>query len=199
MVHSTVRALRTVWTLFSGLLLSGYVLQTASEDGVMHPREYTQGAYCEDGRTVFDPSVAGDDFLECMDGEPMLGSQIGCHRTLNCLNIDRPDRKDDGCQSDYITAIYPGGINSQESCIKYCEEVRPELKVVTYRKDKTDGSSKICCACSSRGYPGQYCHSDLRCVIGASFCCEGNPATSIMCARPLFTFIIMIVAMALTA
>ena len=154
---------RRLWYL-DGIILVFLVLRTCfAED---KSREYKQGAYCSDIE-MYDSTTSG---LEGTFGCTVGGSQGGCFRHLTCI------KEESGCQSNYMRAIFqPDGIVNQDLCEKYCQEIRPDLPVVSFRKSST--SSKICCACSSTGYPGQYCHSDVKCVIGASFCCEGNHGT----------------------
>jgi len=155
---------RRLLIVVSVLALLAYVPRSSAED---KRREYMEGSYCRDIK-VFDETTTGEEgSFACVEAGG--GTQAGCYRDYECV------KKSNSCQSDYILSIYPnGGINSQESCIKYCEEIRPELTVVSFRRHAD--TNQICCACSSRGYPGQYCHSDVKCVVGASFCCEGSSA-----------------------
>ena len=104
------------------------------------------------------------------------GASTGiCIRHAECIKKDGHVEEKSGCQSLYIRDALDNnkGIYDQVSCELYCTEIRPDLPVVSYRRSN---DNKICCACSSRGFPGQYCHHEVKCVVGASFCCDGSGA-----------------------
>lgn len=149
------------------------------------PREYREGAYCKDISYV-DTSMDGvEGSLKCEEG-----ASVGlCVRHASCIKKDGLAEEKSGCQSKYIRDALGDtkGIHSLESCQLYCSEIRPDLPVVSYRRSE---KNKICCACSSTGIPGQYCHKEVKCIIGASFCCEGSNAASLSLSLTTITMII---------
>ena len=148
-----------------------FLLVTRDSFAEDRPREYREGAYCKDISYV-DTSMEGvEGTLECQAG----ASSGLCIRHAECIKKDGQGEERSGCQSLYVRDALDDnrGIYDLTSCELYCSEIRPDLPIVSYRRSS---DNRICCACSSRGYPGQYCHSDVKCVIGASFCCEGSGA-----------------------
>jgi hypothetical protein len=184
-----------------GVCLIIVVTMTMSSYAEDKPREYREGSYCKEISYVDTSSEGVEGTLECQPGTSFFfgfqptnsptnsptnpptnqttGGSVGmCMRHAECIKKNGALEERSGCQSLYIRDALNDnkGIYNKASCELYCTEIRPDLPVVSYRRSQ---DNRICCACSSRGYPGQYCHSETKCVIGASFCCEGSGAISI--------------------
>jgi hypothetical protein len=80
-----------------------------------------------------------------------------------------PESAELGCRSQTLLPI-PTDVTS---CQSWCNENRPDLPIVSWKLL----GLRYCCACSSVGYTGEYCHSEIRCVAGFGMCCTDSPGS----------------------